>query len=161
MGTTGRVIVCLAVALSGTPLEAQLRPGPGDPEPAQVTAEGCGRLAWLEGRWVGSGGGSDAFYEAFRALNDSTLEQTTYPDDRFAEPDGISEIRFRDGRIFKVRDGEVESVITGLSGDTIQLERVPPAAGGYAWIRVDDDTWRAVLERPRGEPVVYTLRRIR
>lgn len=159
MGMTGRWIVVLAVAFSAVPLEAQLRPGPGDPEPAEATLDAFRGIAWLEGRWVGSGGGYDAFYEAYRLLNDSTMEQTTYADDTFGEPEGVSEIRFRDGQIFKVREGELESVIIGLSGDTIQLERVPPAAGGYAWIRVDDDTWRAVLERPRGEPVVYTLHR--
>lgn len=132
------------------------------PTPAPVTPEEFGRLTWLEGRWQGSGGGYDAFYEAYRFLNDSTIEQTTYPDGSFEEVDGRSTIELRDGRIRKLRDGEVESVITRLSGDTLRFERVPARPFGYSWIRESDDEWTAILERPGGaEPVVYTLRRIR
>jgi len=101
----------------------------------------------------------EAFAEK-HGFNDSTIEQTTYPDAAFGEPDGRSTMELRDGRIRKLRDGAVESVITRLSGDTLRFERVPARDFGYTWFRVDDDTWRAVLERPGGaEPVVYTLRR--
>lgn len=131
------------------------------PTPAPVTREEFRSLAWLEGRWVGSGGGYDAFYEAYRFLNDSTIEQTTYPDGSFEAADGRSTMELRDGGILKLRNGEVESVITRLSGDTLRFERVPARPFGYAWIRVSDDEWTAILERPGGaEPVVYTLRRI-
>ena len=130
------------------------------PRPAPVSDEEFAGLAWIEGRWLGSGGGYDAFYEAYRVLNDSTIEQTTYPDEHFREPDGRSLMVRRYGGIVKTRDGEVESVITGLAGDTLRFERIPPRRGGFSWIRIHDDEWQAILERPSGDPVVYTLRRI-
>lgn len=142
-------------ALGGVPAVGQEAPAP-----APVTAEEFAALGWMEGRWVGSGGGFDAFYEAFRMLDATTLEQTTYPDASFAEPDGRSTLEFRDGAILKLRDGAVESVVTRVAGDTLRFDRVPPGRAGFFWIRIDDDRWRAILDRPGGEPVVYTLRRI-
>lgn len=168
----GRTMVTLAIAVGAAattqtggsmgPERARAPGGQEAPEPAELTAGDFATLAWLEGRWVGSGGGYDAFYEAYRFVNDSTIEQTTYPDDSFAEPDGVSTIRFREGRALKWRDGEAESMIARLAGDTLRFERIPPRPGGFTWIHVSDDEWRAILDRPRGEPpVVYTLRRIR
>jgi len=153
---TTRVLTLALVAIS-TALPSAAQDGPTRGPVDEETFQG---LAWMEGRWEGSGGGFDAFYEAFRVVNDSTLEQTTYDDASFGEPDGRSIMVLRDGGIVKLRDGAVESVVTRLSGDTLRFERVPPGRGGFSWIRVSDDEWRAVLDRPRGEPVVYTLRRI-
>lgn len=143
------------LAMIAAPLAAQ-----DTPLPAEVGDDEFRGLSWLEGRWVGSGGGFDAFYEAFRFVDDATLEQTTYPDDSFAEPDGRSLLRFQGGQILKYREGRVESVLTRLDGDTLRFERVPPGEGGFSWIRVNDGEWQAILERPGGNPVVYTMRRI-
>lgn len=118
-------------------------------------------LRFLEGRWIGSGGGYDAFFEAYRFVNDSTLEQSTYPDERFGEPDGVSTIELRRGRALKYRNGQAESMITRIAGDTVRFERMRPGGGGFTWIRRGPDEWTAVLDRPGGDPVVYTLRRIR
>lgn len=156
-----RTRVAAAVILAGMggvgPASAQ---SDAAPEPAVVSAEAFRGLGWLEGRWVGSGGGYDAFYEAYRFVNDSTLEQTTYPDDGFTDPDGRSTMEFRDGRVLKHRDGRAESAVVRLAGDTIRFQRLPPGRSGFTWIREDADTWTAVLDRPGGDPVVYTLRRI-
>lgn len=130
------------------------------PTSAVVSAEAFRALAWLEGRWLGSGGGFDAFYEAYRFVNDSTLEQTTWPDDSFAEPDGRSTIELREGRVVKLRDGRVQSTVTRLARDTIRFEWVSGDRPGFTWIRVDDATWTAILDRRQGDPVVYTLRRM-
>ena len=152
MSVFGIVAVLLVAAVPGEGQEV--------PEADQVSGEEFAGLAWIEGRWLGSGGGYDAFYEAYRILNDSTIEQTTYPDADFQNPDGRSLMVLRGGGIVKTRDGEVESVVTALEGDSLRFERVPPRRGGFSWMRVGADEWRAVLDRPSGEPVVYTLRRI-
>lgn len=66
----------------------------------------------------------------------------------------------RDGGVVKIRDGEVQSTVTRLAGDTIRFEWVSGDRPGFTWVRVDDHTWTAILDRPRGDPVVYTIRRI-
>lgn len=154
MGTA--TVLVLGVLGVATPTAAQQ----DGPEPAAVSAEAFAGLAWLEGRWVGSGGGFDAFYEAYQFVNDSTLEQTTWPDDSFAEPDGRSTMELRGSRVVKLRDGRAQSTITRLAGDTIRFEWVSGDRPGFTWIRIDDDSWTAILDRRRGDPVVYTLRRI-
>lgn len=134
--------------------------GNGD---ASFSLEQFGTLSWLEGRWVGSGGGYAAFFEAYRFVNDSTIEQTTWGNADFAERTGLSEIRLRDGEIVKSQpDGSVEGVATRLVPDTVRFDRSPRrGAGGFTWFRVSDDEWRAHLERSNREAVVYILRRIR
>lgn len=161
----GRMMLLLTMAAGSTagPIAAQETPSSGAqeaPTPAELTAEDFAGLAWLEGRWLGSGGGYDAFHEAYRFVNDSTLEQTIYADASFGEPDGLSTLELRDGQALKHRDGEAESMIARLVGDTIRFERLPPLRGGFTWIRVTDEEWRAILDRPDRDPVVYTLRRI-
>lgn len=120
--------------------------------------EAFASLRWLEGRWVGSGGGFDAFYEEYRVLNDSTLEQRTFPDSTFSTPDGTSTIEFRGGAIVKGRGGNVETRVARIAGDTARFEPVMAGRQGFTWHRVSRDEWRAVLDRPT-EPVVYTLKR--
>jgi hypothetical protein len=145
------------IAAGITPAAVAAQDGP---QAAPVRAEAFAGLDWLQGRWLGSGGGFDAFYEAYRFLNDSTIEQTTWPDETFETADGRSTIELRNGRVLKLRDGAVESVITRISGDTLRFDRTT-GRGGFTWYRVSDDEWRAELDRPSGSPVVYVLRRIR
>lgn len=156
VGVLAGAVILIGGGGSSTELAAQ-----ANPVPATLTAADFAGIAWLEGRWLGSGGGYDAFYEAYRMVNDSTMEQTTYPDEGFGEPDGRSLLEFRNGQVHKSRDGRVESMITGLAGDTIRFDRPEPGRGGFSWIRVSDDEWQAILDRGNRDPVVYTLRRIR
>lgn len=116
-------------------------------------------LSWLAGRWVGSGGGFSAFYEEYRVLNDSTLEQRTFPDSTFATPDGVSTIELRNGVISKQRRGNVETRVDWISGDTVRFEPVMAGRRGFTWFRLSEDGWQAVLDRP-GDPVVYVLERV-
>jgi len=60
-----------------------------------VSAEEFAALRWLEGRWVGSGGGVEAFYEQFRVLPDGTIEQTLWGDSAFTERAGRATIEHR------------------------------------------------------------------
>lgn len=151
----GRVICLFMVLFGAAPLAGQ-----GGPEPAEVSAEEFAGLSWLEGRWLGSGGGYDAFYEAYRFVDPGTIEQTTYPDETFAEADGRSTMELRDGHVGKFRNGVRESFLARLAGDTLRFER-PSGRPGFTWIRITDDEWHAILDRPGGaEPVVYVLRRV-
>ena len=138
-------------ALGGAPADAQ-------EQRATFDRSAFASLAWLEGRWVGSGGGFDAFYEEYRVLNDSTLEQRTFPDSTFSRPDGTSTIEWRGGEVLKRRNGNVETRVVRISGDTARFEPVMAGRRGFTWFRVSSDEWRAVLDGPT-TPVVYTLKR--
>ncbi|GMV04536.1 MAG: hypothetical protein AMXMBFR53_08160 [Gemmatimonadota bacterium] len=156
MTTTGQAAFVAAVsfALGLAPAGAQQR------AETLFSREAFASLAWLEGRWVGSGGGFDAYYEEYRALNDSTWEQRTFPDSTFSTPDGTSTIEWRGGVILKRRGGTVETRVARIAGDTARFEPVVAGRRGFTWFRVSRDEWRAVLDRPT-EPVVYTLKRFR
>jgi len=125
----------------------------------RITGEQFNRLRWLEGRWLGSGGGFTAFYEEYRWLNDSTIEQREFPDSTFAQPGGVSVMEWRGGVVLKSRRGTVESHIARVAGDTVRFERAQAGRAGFTWVRVNNDEWRALLEGRNG-PIVYVLRRI-
>lgn len=153
MGKTTTMCATLAVAALATltgPLAGQ--------EPVPVSLADFASLAWLDGRWVGSGGGYEAFHEEYRVVDDSTLVQRTFPDGEFGEPDGVSTMEYRNGVVRKLRNGQVESVVVALEDGRVEFRRVG-GRGGFVWSRVSADEWRAVLETNRGE-VVYTLRRL-
>lgn len=116
-------------------------------------------IAWLEGRWVGSGGGYDAFYESF-TLQGSVLRQLEHPDSTFTTAGSVSEWRLSEGRIVKFSDdGTAVSEIAAIVGDSIRIERLSSDGPGYSWVRNGPDEWVAILERRSGEPVRYVMRR--
>lgn len=125
---------------------------------APVTRGAFASLSWLSGRWVGSGGGYAAFYEEYRFLNDSTIEQRTFPDSAFSTPDGVSTIEWRAGAARKIRRGAAETRIARVAGDTVRFEPLVPGRMGFTWIRVSANEWRAILDGRNG-PTIYALRR--
>jgi len=124
-----------------------------------VSAEEFAALRWLEGRWVGSGGGVEAFYEQFRVLPDGTIEQTLWGDSAFTERAGRATIEHRGDLVMKVRAGEIESVVTELREGSVRFEWAERGRPGFTWTRVSDDEWYAVLDRPGGAPLIYNMRR--
>jgi len=116
-------------------------------------------IAWLEGRWVGSGGGFDAFYESF-TLDGSALRQREHPDSTFRTAGSLSEWRLSEGRIVKYSEGEAVSEITAIVGDSLRIERLNSDRPGYSWVRRGPDEWVAILERQGDDPVRYVMRRL-
>jgi hypothetical protein len=114
-------------------------------------------LRWLAGRWIGSGGGYQAFYEEYRVLNDSTIEQVEHPDSTWANPGRRSVIEWRNGRALKSRNGRVESFIARISGDTAQFS-FAARSGGFTWIRVSTDVWHAHVGQG-DRAATYVMRR--
>ena len=150
------VLLCgVGVMSAGTAAAASAQSAP---TPAAITPGAFATLTWFEGRWVGSGGGFRAFHEEYRFLNDSTIEQRTYPDSTYSEPDGGSLIQLRDGNVRSWRNGTPGSMVTRLSGDTLRFESPNPGGNGFSWLKVAADHWRAILDR-RGGDVVYEMRR--
>jgi hypothetical protein len=150
----------LAVLVSLVALVAP-RSAPGQATPAPtITREAFASLRWLEGRWVGSGGGYTAFYEEYRFLNDSTIEQVEFgSDSTFRTAGGRSPIEWRAGVVQKSRNGQAQSRLARVTGDTAVFENVRTGQRAFIWYRVSANEWRAVLGRPES-PTIYTLRRV-
>jgi len=144
--------VAAAMAFAAAPLAAQ--------QDAPITKAAFASLRWLEGRWVGSGGGYAAFHEEYVFLNDSTIEQREHADSTFGVPRRTSTIEWRAGRVLKRRDGRAETQVVRIAGDTARFEPVVAGRGGFTWHRVADGHWRALLDRAGATPVVYDLRRV-
>ncbi len=141
------------LAAASPPLRAQGSPAP-------ISREAFASLRWLEGRWVGSGGGYTAFYEEYRFVNDSTIEQVEFgSDSTFSRGQGRSPIEWRAGSAVKSRNGQAQSRLARVSGDTAVFENVRTGQRAFIWYRVSADEWRAVLGRP-DSPTIYTLRRV-
>lgn len=115
-------------------------------------------LRWLEGRWVGSGGGYSAFYEEYVFVNDSTIEQREHADSIFGTPRRVSTIAWRNGTVHKGRGDNIESRLVRIHGDSARFEPLAAGRRGFTWLRVGEGRWRAVLDGP-AQPVVYDLRR--
>lgn len=149
----GRLLrLCLFILVPVAPLAGQSTAAP------RVSREAFASLRWLEGRWVGSGGGYAAFHESYVFLNDSTIEQREHADSTFGVPSRTSTIAWRDGVVRKERGGRVESILSRVSGDTARFVREGSGGGGFTWIRVSADEWRAEIEGARGG-VTYVLKR--
>jgi hypothetical protein len=145
----------LALLVAGHSLHAQATPAQ-----SSISLKSFSSLRWLAGRWVGSGGGFAAFYEEYRLLNDSTIEQRTFPDSTFGTPDGTSTIEWRAGAAQKLRRGRADTQIARIVGDTSRFEPARTGVGGFTWIRISDREWRAVLDGPSGRPpTIYQMRR--
>lgn len=143
--------LCVAGA-TATPASAQTSPAPSITR-AQFTS-----LRWLEGRWLGSGGAYAAFYEEYRFLNDSTIEQREFPDSTFASPSGVSTIEWRNGAVQKLRRGTAQSRLSRVAGDTARFDAMIAGRGGFTWIRLSATSWRAILDGASA-PTVYNMRR--
>lgn len=122
---------------------------------AAAAQANVGALRWLDGRWNGSGGAYPSFFEEYRVVNDSTIEQYEVADSTFARRTLNGHIAVRNGRLVKLNArGGVSSTIT-VTGDTATF--LNPANGrvSYRWIRSGPNTWRAELGT-----VTYELRRL-
>src|SRR5688572_24293594 len=88
----GVLVLCVATAHAcGNPEDRDVAgesagtaaTAPATVQPATVSAEQFASLSWLIGDWRGSGGQYPAFYESYRMLNDTTMEQRNYSDSTF------------------------------------------------------------------------------
>lgn len=130
-------------------------------QPAPVSAEQFASLGWLIGDWRGSGGQYPAFYESYRLLNDSTIEQRAFSDSTFTTATETSEIALRAGAIQSLSGGTVRNVVTRISGDSVFFARPNRAGGEFVWVKGPDGQWTAILGGAGGARTVYEMRRIR
>lgn len=133
--------------------------GPGAMPGAQaMTLAQFKSLHWLAGRWRGSGGAFPSFFEEYTVLNDSTVRQYTLTDSTFSQPKDSALLVWRNGVAAQVRNGRPTPLVH-LAGDTARF--AGPAGGGWTWLRLGRDRWRAELApaRPGQGPTIYDMRR--
>ena len=149
----GRLLV---LTMTAATLQAQVAP-------AKAVASSQFRdLAWIIGRWHGSGRFVPAFYEQYRFRDDSTIAMTAYTDSTFkSETADSSLIELRGGQVRSRTPRSTNDVIEFAPG-SIRLRRTGTSDGGFRFSRVSVDEWAATIY-PRGtstDTTVYRMRRI-
>lgn len=132
-------------------------------QPAQRTTLAEFRtLSWLTGAWRGSGGSYAAFYEEYRAIDDSTIAMRSFTDSTFRVVSDSSTIAWRNGIVVK-RGSGTPAVAIELSGRHVRFRRPGALRGGFTFTRDSADQWTATLHpaSPDGRETVYVMRRLR
>lgn len=132
-------------------------------DPITVTVADFGQLSWLIGSWRGVGGDGKPFYEAYSAVDDSTIRMRSYADSTFATVTDSSVILLRGG-ILANEGGNARWVATRL--DTLGADFSPErgARNTFTWSRQSPTQWTATLrwndERGRPQTVEYALQKM-
>ena len=128
----------------------------------RVTLAQFRQLGWLHGAWLGGGGAYPAFYEEYRAVDDSTIQMRAFSDSTFHTVTDSSRIELRGGVVYN-RGSRSQYTAVLLQPERIQF--LPPGAsrGGFSFARVSADQWTATLHpsAPDGRETVYVMRRLR
>lgn len=146
--TCGPSLGIIALALSACTEDVVPDGAPGTSadavQPARITAEEFGRLRWLEGRWRGAEGTGAPFFESYRFVDDSTIQQYSYADSTFA---AVS-----DSGLIRLRGDSVTSgwpvpryVATGISADSVHFAALPGRANDFTWRSGGHGRWTARL----------------
>jgi hypothetical protein len=138
------------------------RAAPDSPRAVAVTRAQFADLQWITGTWRGSGGAYQAFFEEYRAIDDSTLGMRAFSDSTLRVATDSSTIEWRNGTI-QGRGGSSSYIVVELAPGSVRFMRAGATSGGHTFTRVSDDEWTATLHpgSPDGQPTVYTMRRIR
>ena len=125
-----------------------------------VTRPQFRRLAWLIGRWRGSGRFVPPFYEQYRFRDDSTISMTAYTDSTFqTETADSSVIELRDGRVRSRTPRAIYEVLE-FSPTSVRFRRIGALDGGHRFEHISRDEWRATLF-PRGASADTTVLQLR
>lgn len=152
-----RLFSCLAVAVLG--LAACARDPGGDPADAGAIAGNARRatpaavrttidqfrqLRWIEGRWRGAESGGAPFFEAYRFVDDSTIQQYTYADSTFSTASDSGLVRLR-GDTVTSGWPVLRYVATAIAADSVHFAALPGAANDFTWRSAGAGGWTARL----------------
>ena len=134
----------VAVAACGDRTEPPPPPPADDPVPAVVNAADLQGLRWLEGSWRGTGEAGNPFYEAYRFLNDSTIQSRTFTDSTLTQAGDSSLIVLSNGELTS-RGGGMEWVATEIDTGRVHFEPRGNARNAFTWTRESPTRWTALL----------------
>lgn len=132
-------------------------PFPGQTPRTNVKLSEFRRLQWLAGDWVGSGGDYPAFYERYRFVNDSTIEQQSFSDETMQTVTDRATIALRNGRIVS---SSGTSRYDAVALDATGISFVSSRAGGNSFVfkRASKGRWLATLRSSTGKRTIYEMR---
>jgi hypothetical protein len=153
-----RIAWPLVLALTVTTMQAHGQA----PSTKPVSLSQFRELAWLTGRWRGSGRFSAPFYEQYRFRDDSTIAMTAYTDSTFqVETSDSSVIEWRHGEIQTRTPRSTHEMIEYLP-TSIRFRRVGTTDGGHRFTKISADEWVATIF-PRGaskDTITFQMRRV-
>jgi hypothetical protein len=134
---------------------------PAPPTPVRVSLAEFQQLHWIVGTWQGSGVDYPAFFEAYRVLDDSTIQMRSFADSTLGVTSDSSWIEWRNGSI-RSRGDERVYVAVEFTATSVRFARPGIALGGHTFAHRSTDEWTATLHpsRPGGQATVYTMRRL-
>ena len=135
--------VAVLIAALGVAGRASAQP-PGPPSAPRaapltdVTPARFAALRWLEGDWRGRASGGAWFYERYRAVDDSTVQMTSFPDSTFARGTEGDRIVLRGGAV------RYENVVATRLDSAGVAFAAPSGRFGFTWDRAAAG-WTATL----------------
>ena len=151
---------CLVVAIAASPALAQ----PAAPVPAPLRNSDVAAAArWLAGDWRGTTPKGEAFFERYRLVNDSTIEQSSHADSTFGAPTERSVVALRGGTLaLEGNGGKVRWVVVRADETGLHFAPERGATNEFTWAPASGG-WNATM-RFRGKDgvktVVYQMRRV-
>ena len=110
----------------------------------RVTVDEFRQLRWLEGRWRGAEGAGAPFFESYRFVDDSTIQQFTWTDSTFSAASDTGLIRLRGDTVTSGLPVP-RYVATALSADSVHFAALPGATNDFTWRSVGHGHWTARL----------------
>ena len=133
------------------------------PTPLQMTVADLAKLRWIEGRWMGTGGGVPTFFERYKFEDDSTLLVETLADESGSKVTDVSRFELKDGH-FGHSEGESGSVATAFDGNSITFSPLGKSRNSFRFQHETTGKWKAILNWVDKDGVakerVYTMDRL-
>jgi len=107
-------------------------------EQAMFDTDTMDHLAFLEGRWIGTGPDGRPFYEGYRRVDRNTLVSERYEDATYAKVVDGSTVTLEDGAIIS-RWGDYSWRADDVRAGYASFAPVE-APSAFTWRRIDDDT---------------------
>jgi acetyl esterase/lipase len=123
------------------------------------------KLRWLEGTWRGSGGGSEAFYERYHFINDSTIEI-----EYFGKDQTLTQLKRKGSVSLQGRaivDRHESAVWAAISVDEKSVHFAPKDSvhNSFSWEKQSADLWIAHLNitdsQGKQRELVFRMERIK
>jgi hypothetical protein len=111
---------------------------------ASVSPAQFQQLRWLEGRWRGTGGGIDPFFEAYRWVDDSTIRKYDLADSTLAVVTDSGEIVLRGGTV-RSQSPARAWVVEALDSSSVRFAPERNAVNAFEWRRTGAGEWTARL----------------
>lgn len=154
------LVVLLTILAAGQGCEPKRAPPPA---PLRVSADQFHSLRWIEGRWRGSDGSTESFFEEYRFTSDHAIRSYSFVDSTLIEVEDSAMIELA-GDTVTSRGSNSSWVVTALNPSSVTFEPQLNATNSYTWASTSDSSWTATLSwrDADGDPKqrVYQMRRL-